>query len=445
MGTATFANAEHASRHAADGADPIAPADIGAAAAVPTGAATASGWDAHWRAAKAVATAGTGTAKIAFVGDSVTAGQSGGTITDALTYGYIGQLAAMLQGSSGDNLGAYAEGYTIAGLQPGTGTLTAPSSPYGAPGSYQVYDGGIGQMWAASVTGTNWLTITVPAHPVTGASPTSVDLFTIDFNTNQWSYKVDGGTATTITCAGNGTLGSGILRRTSIPLTGTAPHTIVLSNVSPNGLMFVGHVAYYGTSGVGIMRDGIPGFKAVDFATGGGATASSNGGASATPDHIKPWSGQNDSYNTSGSGFPWAPDLAVIMLGGNDVSYGSARGAFEKTITRMIHAFRRGQPASAGNMGCSILLVDEGYPSEYSDNFGAVDASAYEAQQIKGILQRLAATYGCAFLDLGALFGETPVARGLAVSGNIHPTQNGAGAGGGDGHLLIAQAIHSLL
>jgi lysophospholipase L1-like esterase len=409
------------------------------------GAALPSGWDFQWQAAKAAAAAGTGTAEVVLIGDSTTAGQSAPPVTDTLVFGWAGRLDTLLAGSSGANLGGFAEGYTIAGLQPGTGTQTTPSSPYNTPGAFAVYDGGVGQAWVASTTGVPWLTITVPVHPVTSAAPTSIDLLTLDYNTNQWSYAVDGGAAVTVTCAGPGTIGNSILRRTTISLAGTTPHSIVLTNVSANGLIFMGHVAYYSNHGVGIFRNGIPGFRAVDFATGGGSTAGSSGGISATPDHIKPWSGINDAYNNSGASFPWTADLAIIMLGGNDVTLGSGTDAFKKTITRFIHAFRRGNSPLSSTPGASILIVAEGYPSEYGDNFSAVGAEAYEAQRIKTILRDLANSYSCGFIDLDALFGETPVARGLMAAGLVHPTQNGSGAGGGDGHLTIANAIYSIL
>lgn len=421
-----------------------------------TAAVLPSGWDIQWRAAKDAALAGAGTAKIAVIGDSIVAGQSSGTVTDCLLYGFAGRLDALLATS----LGGYAEGYTMGGLQPGQGLITAPSSPYSSPaGSTTFADGGIGQTWSANTTGSTYLTITAPVHPVTGANPVSMDILTVDFNTNTWQYAVDGGAPVTVTPASgtppngvNGTVGQGILRRTSIAFTGNTTHTVAVQANAANALMLCGHVTYYGTAGLAIMRNGIPGWRAVDFATGGGTTASSTGSNSMTPDHIIPWSGANPSttpannniYASAAAGFPFNCDLGIIHIGGNDCTTGTSAEAVRKAVTRMIHAFRRAVPASGSTPGTSVLILGAPYYSEYSDNPSA-GQTGYEWQRYKDILRGLAASYGCGWIDLEEVFGETPAARGLVASGQVHPTQNGAGAGGGDGHLLIAQTVYGVL
>lgn len=430
----------------------------------PTAATLPAGWNTQWLAAKAAAAAGTGTAKIGTIGDSYTVGVSSGTVTDVLTYGWLGRLDALLLNSG---LAAYAEGYQIAGLAPGGAITNSPSSPYGnssLPGTTTAYDGGCGFCYGTNLNGSTWVTISCPLHPVTGAAPTGIDIFTIDFNsTATWQYSVDGGSATTITPPSgtpptgvNGTTGQGIVRRTSITLSGGISHNVALQQNQANGLFLMGHVTYYGSAGLGLMRNGLSGTRAVDYATQGGTTASSTGGVSLTPDHIIPWAGlgpsstpaNNYMYASAASGFPFSTgagcDLGIIMLGGNEMFTGTGLAATEKTVSRMINAFRRGVPATSTTPGASVLIVMQPIVSNYSSNYQAWSGQYF--QQIKRIYAGLAAAYGCGFIDLQEVFGEDPLSRGLfSADGQQHPTQNGSGAGGGDGHLLIAQTIYGVL
>ena len=420
-----------------------------------------SGWNTAWVAAKAAALAGTGIARVAVIGDSWAAGQSSGTVTDVLTYGWPGRLDALLRPA----MGSYAQGYTIAGCNPGT--LTSPSSPYGNSSLPNVVttDGGIGQTWGTSTTGSTFVTITAPVDPVTNAQPVSMDLFTVDFNTNSWQYTVDGGGAVTVTPASgtppngvNGTVGQGMLRRTSITFTGAAPHTVVVQQNGANALAISGHVTYYGTTGLGLFRAAVSGSKSIDFATGGGTTASSSGGNSITPDHIVPWAGLNSgstpavnnipvSLGAAGA-FPFGGiDLALVQLGGNDCLQGSSMYGTRNALARFINALRRGNPATATSPGCSIVIIGEGFVSEYSDYSTAAPATNYQWQWYKSVCWEMAQAYGCAWIDLQEIFGEAALGRGLfSTSGTQgHPTQNGGGTGGGDGHLVIAQALYGIL
>lgn len=440
-----------------------------ATAPAPPGTLLPPGWNNQWKKAKALAQTGTGVARIAAMGESWVAGQSTGTVTDCLLYGWVGRLDSMLAGTASvggttpAGLGGYAEGYTIAAAAPGN--LNSPSSPYGNSSlpAFVTSDGGVSQLWTPSSNGSTWVTIAAPVHPVTGANPTSMDILTVDFNTNSWQYSVDGGGAVTVTPpAGtpptgvNATVGAGIMRRTSITFAGNTTHTVAVQQNAANALAFNGHITYYGTTGLGIFRGPLPGWKATDFATGGGTTASSTGGNSLTPDHILPYSGvtptspngivNNNIYASCANGFPFnGVDLAIIQIGGNDCTQFGSPDLMRKAVTRFINAFRRANPLTATTPGCSILFVGESYFSPYSDDSNAAPTANFEWQRYKAILFELSQMYGCGWLDLQQVFGETPVARGLTINGGAHPTQNGAGAGGGDGHLLIAQSIYSLL
>lgn len=382
------------------------------------------------------ALAGSGTFVLSAIGDSVTAGQNANNLQDGLPYGYLGRLDNLLASA----LGGYAEHYTIAGYGPGL-IGSGASSPYNWTAGATKYDGGIGQVWTPSDTLAWDCTITIPVHPVTGASPTAVDLLTVGYNNAlTWQYQVGAASAVTVNSSGGagGSFPNSVLQRTSITGLSGATTIKIGQQSASNALMYSGHVTYYGTTGVGIGRGGIQSWKSTDFATGAGATAGSFSqpatGGSLMPDHIQPWDGQTTANNTAGSGMPFQPHLGIIALGLNDTTYGGSLIGFQKAAARMIRAFRRGRA------NCSVMIVAMSYPSYYSDNSGA-GGTSYEYPKIKATAQALAAEFGCAFLNIDGLFGETPVASGYQLSGDIHPTANGSGAGGGDGHLTIAQAI----
>jgi hypothetical protein len=370
------------------------------------------------------------------IGDSITAGQNANGLQDGLVYGYLGRLDAILAGA----LGGYAEHYTIAGYGPGL-IGSGASSPYNWTAGATKYDGGIGQVWTPGDTLAWDCTITIPVHPVTGAAPTAVDLLTVGFNNAlTWQYQVGVATAVTVNSSGGagGSFPNSVLQRTSITGLSGATTIKIGQQSAGNALMFSGHVVYYGTTGFGIGRGGIQSWKATDFATGAGATAGSYSqpatGGSLMPDHIQPWTGQTTANNTAGAGMPFAPHLGIIALGVNDATFGGSKRGYQKALTRVIHAFRRGRAS------CSIIIMSPGYPSYYSDNTSG-GSVPYEYQEIKMTAEALARSYGCVYLDIDSIFGETPVANGYQLSGDLHPTANGSGAGGGDGHLTIANAI----
>lgn len=414
----------------------------------------------QWQTAKRAAQKGTGLARLGFpMGDSITAGQSGNAPAnaDSLKYGYVGRLKTLLLQS----MALSADGFTIGGCLPGT--LNSPSSPYGnsaLPAGSQP-DGGIGVVNLPSGTGSTYVTVTMQqdydtgAFPAAGPSGAFCDLLTVDFNTNQWSYAVDGGGATTVTGAGSGTVGQGIMRRTSISgLAGGQTHTVALTNVSANGLLLTGHVTYYGTTGLQIFRNGIPGLKAVDFAVGPGTTAGYTGSNSFSANKTDAWAGQATTGTPAGvvNGFPFSGlDLAIIMITGNDASYGADPEETRRSISRYIDAVRRANPGNASSSGypCSVALVSNIWIDEYSDNSSVSNAVALGGiAKLKTILSALARDFNCAYLDLHTLLGETPVATGWGTSGQVHLNQQPALAATAtptnDGHLYVAQALTAM-
>ncbi len=417
----------------------------------PLGAFLPPGWNAQWTAARNAARGGQGTASILVAGDSVAAGQGAPTTQfDALLKGWVGRLDQLLT----PQLGAFAEGYTAGGVAPVgiTGApLTSPSGPYGNFGANTPTDGPFGQSFSASPIGGTWEIITAKAHPVTGAFPTKVDLLTVDgVVAGQFSWQIDAGAVNTVTTVnGTGVTGNGSLRRTTINLDGLSTHTITLVNVNANGLLFVGHVAYYGATGLGIFRAVNPGFRGVDFATGPGATAGQGGNPSVTPDHWQPITGINNAYNTIGGTFPARPDLLIMALGGDDAVFGASTSYLRRAISRVVQAARTGVPASSGSPGASVLFLASPGFDPYSDNYSAVGAAqsgvSFEASKFGAVLADVANAYGCGVLSLGPYFGQTPVARGLQQAGFVHPTQSNGAALGADGHSLIAQAVNGVL
>jgi lysophospholipase L1-like esterase len=401
-----------------------------------------------WQTAKVTALIGSGQANIVALGDSITAGQNAFNNADALTYGWVDRLAALLNVT----MAAYANFYTLGGYGPqrlySSGTYGTNSTPYNSTaGSWNGYSGGIGEVWVPNDTATWDLTITVPNHPVTGAAPTAVDLITVSYlgAATSWQYQVDGGSANTVNNVGSASLPGAVLVRTHISLTGGAPHTIKVGQQSvSNALMFVGHAVYYGTTGLGVVRAGLQGWRASDFTVGAGATAGSAGSgnaiSSAGPDHLQPWTGVTSSTNTAGAGFPFQPHLAIIALGINDAAYGTHPSAYQKALARAVHAFRRGRA------NCSVVIMNTAFAGTYADNaLGGVYANGFRYDRYKQLARGVANDMGCVYYDVDSQFGETAVAGGYELNTDPHPTANGTGAGGGDGHLLMAQSLAAIL
>jgi lysophospholipase L1-like esterase len=247
----------------------------------------------------------------------------------------------------------------------------------------------------------------------------------------------------------------GNIRRTNIPLAGNVSHTINLQQNASNALRLIGHVAYYGTSGVGIMRAANGGWGACSYATGnassgtnpGGGMGNTTSGNSLTTDHIQPWSGTYTfQVNNACTGFPFQPDLMILGLGPNDATDGSPPGMVRSAMERFINAARRGVPASSSTqLGASILILADPVPSMYGDS--TLGGPLYAWHRYKELMRSIAQDYGCAYLDIGEVFGETSQTRGLiANSGQLgHPTQSNGASLGTDGHSLITQVVSGIL
>jgi hypothetical protein len=394
-----------------------------------------------WFRQKALAPAGTGIAALSIIGDSIAAGENPSN-ADALIYGWAGRLRAALT----PVLGAAWEAFPVNPYL--SGQVSAPSSPLTWTGtSTPFYDGGL-----AGCTGfpdaSAWeMTVAANAHPVTGALPTSVEFLYVDASyagSQSFQYQIDSAAAVSApTLSGSGSnYTSSTLKRLTVALDGLSTHTVKFGQCTAGyTVLAASYVIHYGTSGLGLGRNGYPGFKAVDFAEGAGATA---GGSTTSapegsygPDHIQPWTGIASSTNTAGAGAPFAPHLGIIALGVNDAGYGTHPVAFERTIARMVQAFRAGQPSPAAANVIIMAMSDVGVYGTSAGN--------YKSYRYKGILEGVAARYGCAFVDIDTLFGQNAIANGWMAAANVHPTANGSGTGGGDGHQLIFQTLEGIL
>ena len=118
-------------------------------------------------------------------------------------------------------------------------------------------------------------------------------------------------------------------------------------------------------------------------------------------------------------GFPTQPTLAFIGYGINDCATYVSPDAYGDAIERKIIAIRRG--VANANIG----LIAMSYPDVHnSDNDLAGNGGRYV--RWKRVLAGLAAAYNCAYIDIDAKWGGTPVGQGFQVSGNVHPTQAGS-------------------
>jgi GDSL-like lipase/acylhydrolase family protein len=181
-----------------------------------------------------------------------------------------------------------------------------------------------------------------------------------------------------------------------------------------------------GSGGAGFARSAYSGRRAVDSATAAGTSFGYAGTATAFPG-FRPelWSGSGPA-NTSPAqitpvpfGFPTQPALAFIGYGINDCANYINPAAYGDAIQRKIIAVRRGVPAA------NVCLIAFCYPDPLnSDN--NLPGNGVHYSRWKQPLAALAATYGCAYVDIDAKWGATPVAQGFQQSGNVHPTQAGS-------------------
>jgi hypothetical protein len=247
------------------------------------------------------------------------------------------------------------------------------------------------------------------ANAITFTTPyacTDIDIVYLDANAGTWNYAVDGGGSTPVTNTGVG-------YHKRIQLTGLAntTHTIVCGTQSAaNVLMIAGCITYKSrTSGIGFASTAVYGQTQDD------AWGQLHGGPADKPSYL-----QGKGAAATGFGFPSQPSLAMLEYGINDCGNGVTVASFTDTLRRLIQALRRGQSR------CSILLLGNCNPDAVNGDLTAGNfANSANWVQYLAAMQQTAAYFNCAFVNMHARWGETPLGQGFVNAGGAHPNNAG--------------------
>lgn len=409
-----------------------------------------AGWyGGAWFTSKAAGFASPAT--LACIGDSVTNGinASGGGF---IATGWPDQLRTLLL--AGSNTPLYADFYPGWSYNTGAGAIDSVGEGFPAfTGGSTTYEAGFGTVLAPATTSAWVQTISTGSIPGwTGGNCTGFDFVYFDFSANGWAFQIDGGqggspTVTgaawsagngwyAVTNTGGGATGGNIKKVTVRGLT-SGTHTIQWGQLAAAACMFpIGISLYTGSAGgIGFVRSGYSGRRAVDTASPAGTSLGYAGTLNTyVSDRIAPWSGAGPEGGTAQIspvpfGFPMQPSLAFVSFGINDCANGISPAAYTAALYRYIQALKRGTPKA--NIAIVALCNPDPY---YTDN--NIASNAYRYVLWKQAMAETAAAYSCAYVDIDTLFGATPVASGYMVSGNVHPTTAG--------HLLIAQTVQAI-
>lgn len=379
--------------------------DISTAVGESAGVFLPTRWDEAWKAAKAAA--GATPARVAFYGDSFT---QGAVSTNFMAKGFTDLVRDALAAKLGYGADAWL-GVHNANFY--------PSFP-GTPPFVVNNAAGI-----ATTTGIGFSTIQTwasgaPSPALTFVTPyacTDIDILYSDSVSGSFTYTVDGGAPVTVN-----TGGTAFVKK--IALTGLAntTHTIVFAGVSANGAMRIAAVACYKTktSGVQVFHAG-----ASNFALG--QTRAENWQA---------WGGKNAGGSWGTIGFPAEPDLLVLDLGVNDLNLTGAGtqkygpDLVADRLRQIVRHARRARPCSVVIVG---VHVPDGVTTDGASYFNWPEAWPSYLRQ----MHRVAIDQGCAFVNLQARWGETPVAKGFTASNNAHPLD--------PGHADIAAVLKEIL
>lgn len=363
------------------------------------------GWDGAWKLAKA-ASSGT-PAWMTVLGDSIT---QGAFATAWNTGGWYGLVR--------DNL--------IARGLIRHGDLWSPAdsldfiSSYGGTPPFTVS--------ATNRTWRNWGFGNAPTY--TGAASEVVTFDTpyactaMDFHTNNFaagdlSYNIDAAGAVTITSTTDRWN-----KKTSVSGLANTTHQVKFSQASVTNAMALTGITTYAnpSAGIGFARQAASGNPGYIYRINGSPV-----------DMAAIWQGRTTSL-TTGYGGPTQPALAIIALGINDCqsSFGFGPWEFYEVLRRLITAFRRGSP------GCSILIIGYSNPdSVYCDLSSGLFTNPQHWPLYLDAMARASAAYRCAFVNIHAKWGATPVAQGFMTNGSAHPNDAG--------HADIANVLTPIL
>ena len=368
---------------------------VGGAAALKRWCVVPDGWDDCWKAAKA--NSGSAPAWLTVIGDSVSAG--------AVSSDYVNKSwTAVLKGKLAPPYRLYGDFWPT--------SMSASFATFGGTPPWVMNDTPTWYRWGM---GALPLYSGAPANPVmTFTTPyacTDLDLVYLDYAAGTWTYTVDGGAAQTVT-----TTGAGYAKRVQATGLANTTHTVAVTGQSASYVALLQGIATYGSRSAGI------GFGRIAYS---GALAVDDAASNAVPsDMCQQWQGYG--ATTTGFGFPTQPSLAIVELGINDcANAGSHAGGcgptqYRRVLTRLVQAFRRGVP------NCSVLILGASNPDGVSsDVTSGLFGNPHSWNLYLAAMKDVGATYGCAFVDIHAKWGETGVAQGFQAANQPHPTDAG--------------------
>lgn len=378
------------------------------------------GWDEGWR--KAVAANQTTPCWLGFWGDSVAQGAY--AATDWLEGGFPGLVIAALKNRYGT---AYAEywpladsAWATAGAMYGTipwvvNDTTHAADIFSAPGGHAM------ARWAGDSHPSATLATCTPPDAFIDADLIYMQHYVGAGQT--FTYTVDGGAPNTVTTVA----GSNQLRKAAIPTVASSSHTLVLTGQSIDNTFELAGLATYnagrGGVGVGYARFCMQGTSAQGVIQTGALPPNINyqqfGGLLATAVTPSPF------------GFPSAPALLIIEMGLNDCQTGNVASLI-MGLRGVIEACRAGTP------NASIIVVGASNPDPVQADAPSLLLNAGLWPWYLTALENVAKEYTCAFVNIHAAWGTTPLAAGYTTTiHSPHPTQAG--------HQFIANALLSIL
>jgi hypothetical protein len=381
---------------------------------------------------------------IAFLGDSITGGSSpsaGGFIG-------IGFPDLVRTGLLHDGNMLYGDFYSPWAYSQSTGPVIPENPVYeGFPDTVgtDAAEGCFGEVLGMGAT-TNTYAQTISTGNIPGwtaGNCTGFDIVYFDFSAGTWQFLIDGGQGGSPTVTGaswngsawqvvnsGGGYTSGEMKKVTVRGLTSGQHTIDWGYQSASAVFYLAGISLYtGNSGLGFVRAGWYGRRLVDLATPIGATTGFGGTFPSFPqDKISLWSGVTTpttrQISPSPFGFPMQPSAVVVSYGINDCGSGINPQQFDMVLRRLIASLRRGAT------NCNIIIQAVSNPDPYvTDNNNAAEQPLAERPfawpLYKDLLQATADTYGCAYIDVDARWGSTPVADGMMVNENVHPTSAG--------------------
>jgi len=391
------------------------------------------GWDIAWKTAKA--NLGIQQAAIVGIGDSITQGWGA---TDFMVDSWWAKLRSVLLAGNtlaGDHYGLlYSDAFTTGTSGPTTatypllfgGTYNTDYGPNPSGYNYLAYNNG---------ALTPFVTVT-PPYDVVG-----FDILYIDVSAGTWTYQVDSGSTTTITCTGSGSAANSIVKKVSITGLSSGSHTLTINSSSDAITCNVLGVTAYADTSAGLLF-GNMGWPGMGLITGSVANNALADTAQFPPDRLALYQGYQGTTaspsSLTGFGFPAAPDLAIISFGVNDSYQGVSRADFRDALNRLIWSLRRGKSDACSIIICAMWAADgTAADSTHVANSDNADGFSNAYHDIKSAMLECAQMNTCAFVDIHGAFGRAPVANGWIGSGDIHPSD--------DGHSKIAALLSAIV